>query len=67
MNRMVGADRLAGQLGTAIRDHLVGIHVRAGAGAGLKDVDRELGVPRADTDFGSGLGDEINTGGVEFA
>ena len=35
---VVRVHALAGE----VRDHLVGVHVRGGAGAGLEDVDREL-------------------------
>ena len=35
---VVGMGVVAGE----VRDHLVGVHVRRGAGAGLEDVDREL-------------------------
>ena len=59
---VVGMDRLlrveaiaAGQLDRPIGDHLVDVHVRRGAGAGLVDVDRELVVELALGDFaGSG-------------
>ena len=36
------ARRRAEKLGGAIGDHLVGVHVGAGAGAGLEDVDHEV-------------------------
>ena len=49
------------------RDHLVGVHVRRGAGAGLEDVDRELVVQLAGGDAVGGLGDPGCLVGVEQA
>ena len=43
---VVAVDALAGEVG----DHLVRVHVRGGAGAGLEDVDRELLVVLAAAD-----------------
>ena len=48
-----------------IRDHLVGVHVRARAGAGLEDVDRELVVELAGGDAVAGGGDALGHLGVE--
>ena len=42
-----------------VRDHLVGVHVRRGARAGLEDVDRELVVVLALGDRGAGGGDPL--------
>ena len=39
------------------RDHLVGVHVRGRAGAGLEDVDRKLVVELAVRDAHAGVGD----------
>ena len=47
----------AHQLGGAIGEHLVHIHVRLGAGAGLPHHQRELVVPAAREDFVGGLRD----------
>ncbi len=58
MDGVLGADGLAGDLADAVRDDLVGVHVRAGAGAGLVDVEREMGVELALGDFERGLLDE---------
>jgi hypothetical protein len=46
-------------------DHLVRVHVRARAGAGLEDVDRELVVVLAARDRVSGGGDPLGLVGVE--
>ena len=50
-----------------VRDHLVGVHVRRGAGAGLEDVDRELVVVLAGGDRVAGGGDPLGDVGVEQA
>ena len=42
VNRIFRADRFAGQLAATIRDHFVGVCVRARAGAGLENVEREM-------------------------
>ena len=55
----VGA--VAGEVG----DHLVGVHVRGGAGAGLEDVDGELVVVLAAPDRVAGGGDPLGVIGVE--
>jgi len=47
-------DVLAGEVG----DHLVGVHVRGGARAGLEDVDRELAVVLAGRDLVGGRGND---------
>jgi hypothetical protein len=57
----------AEQLGGPIGDHFVGVHVRRGAGAGLKDIDREVGVEPAIDDVGRGLRDGGRHGRVEEA
>ena len=48
-----------------MRDHLVGIHVGAGAGAGLKHIDRELGIVRAARDRLGSTGDAACGLGIE--
>ena len=57
----VGA--LAGEVG----DHLVRVHVRGGAGAGLEDVDGKLVVVVAGGDGVAGGGDPLGVIGVEQA
>ena len=49
------------------RDHLVRVHVRRGARAGLEDVDRELVVELARGDPVAGGGDPLGLVGVEQA
>jgi len=61
---VVGVDRTAPQLGPvdlgrAVRDHLVCVHVRGGPGAGLEDVDRELVVVVARDDLLGRLDDRV--------
>ena len=60
---VVGVGPVAGEVG----DHLVGVHVRGGARAGLEDVDRELVVVLAGGDRVSGFGDPLGEVGVEHA
>ena len=60
--------RMHGETGIAageVRDHLVGIHVAAGAGAGLEDVDREVRVVPPFGDFQRRLLDRRGALGVE--
>ena len=59
------ADRLARELRAAVRDHLVGVHIRRGAAAGLEEVDREMRIERALHDFIRGLFDESCTLGAD--
>jgi hypothetical protein len=47
------------------RDHLVGVHVRRGAGPGLEDVDRELVVVLPARDLVGCGGDALRQRGVE--
>ncbi len=54
---------VAGDVG----EHLVGVHVRGGAGAGLEDVDRELVVVLALADRDAGRRDPLSEVGVEQA
>ena len=60
---VVGMGPLAGEVG----DHLVGVHVRGGAGAGLEDVDRELVVVLAVGDRLAGGADPLGDVAVEQA
>src|SRR5204863_564 len=59
---VVGMDRClaACELNRPVGDHLVGVHIRLRAGAGLKDAERELIVECTVDDFLSGAGDEID-------
>ena len=55
MDRLLGAEAVAaGKFDRPIGDHLVGVHVARGAGAGLKDVDGELVVELAVGHFAAG-------------
>ena len=58
---VVGMDVLAGERG----EHLVRVHVRGGARAGLEDVDRELVVELARGDLLGRGGDPLGLVGVE--
>ena len=58
---VVRMNALAGERG----DHLVRVHVRRGAGAGLEDVDRKLVVELARRDPVGGGGDALSLLGVE--
>ena len=51
---IVGDARACRGAGGELRDHLVGVHVRAGAGAGLEDVDGKCVVVLAGGDFERG-------------
>ena len=51
MHQFLVAALAAQHLDGAVGDDLVGVHVRRGAGASLKDVDREMFVPVALRDF----------------
>ena len=44
MHRLLGAERAAQDLDRPVGDHLVGVHVGLGTGAGLPDDEREVGV-----------------------
>src|SRR3954451_665737 len=56
-----------GALAGEIRDDLVRVHVRAGAGAGLEDVDRELVVVAAVCDLVTGGSNALGEIAVEQA
>ena len=58
MHRLARADRFAGELATAIGDDLVGVRVRARAGARLENVERKMFVELALNHFLRGLHDE---------
>ncbi len=58
------ADFVAQQFRGAVGDHLVGVHIRGGARAGLEDIDRELVVVLAGDDLVCGVDD--CTGGLRI-
>ncbi len=51
------ADLFAEKLCGAVGDHFIGIHVGAGAGAGLVDIEHKLIVQGPDHDLAGGCGD----------
>ena len=59
----LGWSVVAGEVG----DHLIGVHVRGRARAGLEDVDRELVVELTGGDAVSRGGDALSLAGVEQA
>src|SRR5277367_3039237 len=67
MDGVFAAAFTGGELVGAAGDDLVGVHVGAGAGAGLENVDDELGVELAVDDFGGGGLDEVAFFGVDEA
>ena len=58
MNRIFRADRFAGELAGAVRDHFVRVRVRARAGTGLENIEREMLVELPFHDFFRRLDDE---------
>ena len=65
MNGLARADRFAGELAAAVRDHFVRVRVRARAGTGLENVEREMFVELALDHFFRRLDDERAAMGVE--
>src|SRR6202035_346274 len=70
VGRLRHVDVVMGMLGHAVgggdaRDHLVGVHVGAGARPGLEHVDRELLVVLAVGDFGGGGDDRVGLVGCQ--
>ncbi len=61
---VVGAERLAEQLQGAVGQHLVDVHVGAGAGAALQAVDDDLGRERAFGQLAAGVLDGVRLGVV---
>ena len=57
MDRLLRAHHAAQHLDRAVGNHLVGVHVGLGAGAGLPDDERKVVVERAVDDFLRGLDD----------
>ena len=55
----------AQELGGPIGDHLVGVHVRRGPRAGLKDIHGEFGIEPALDHVGGRLDDRLGRGLVE--
>ena len=67
MHGFLGTNGFPGDLANAVRDDLVGIHVRAGAGAGLVNVKHEMRVELACGNFKRGLLDESGFVPSEYA
>jgi len=67
MNRLFAAQLAAGQFDRAVRDDLVGVHVRLSAAAGLPDAQRKLGVELARGDLLGRLHDQPRLVGGELA
>ena len=65
VNRVARADRFAGQLAAAIGDDFVRVRVRARAGAGLENVEREMFVELALDHFLGRLHNERAALGIE--
>ena len=64
---IVRVDRHAGGAGGEGGQHFVRIHIRAGAGAGLEDVDRKLVIVRTRQNHGDGVLDRERDATVEQA
>jgi len=67
MHRLFGTFFAACDFDGAIRDNLVGVHVALGAGAGLPDAEREVGVEFSRDDFIRRLRDEVAFFSAELA
>ena len=67
MDHCVLAELAAQNLVRPVGDHLVGVHVKADAGAGLEHVDHELLVPLAVDHFLRRLDDRVGALGVDQA
>ena len=65
MDRVARTDRFAGQLRATIRDHFVGVGVGARAGAGLKNIEREMRIELSFDHFFRGLNNERRPVGIE--
>ena len=63
MNRLLRAHLATGDLDGAVRDHLVGVHVRLRAAAGLEDDEREMVVELPGDHLVGGLNDELHSVG----
>ena len=61
---MSGADVAAHDLGGSVGDDLVGVHISRSAGAGLEDVEDEMGIKFAVDDLLGGLDDGVFLVGV---
>src|SRR5882757_8195848 len=59
MDRRMASKRSAGELATAVGDHLVDVHVELGAAAGHPDMQRKHVVMPASQDLVAGLNDQI--------
>ena len=67
MHRRLAAELSAKQLDRAVRDHLVQVHVRLGARAGLPDDQREVIVELAVDHLARGAGDRAGPAAIEQA
>ena len=67
MHRRFGAALAAQNFDRAVGDHLVGVHVGLGAGAGLPDDQREVIVQLAVDHLLPGLADGVGQARVELA
>ena len=67
VHRCFGSHLAAGEFDRAVRDHLVGVHVALGAGAGLPDAEGEVGVEFSGDDLVGGADDEVALLGGKFA
>ena len=67
VDRILRTDRFAGELAAAVRDHLVRVRVRARAGTGLENIEREMLVEFAFHDFFRRLDDEGGAMRIEQA
>ena len=65
VDRIFRADRFAGELAGAVRDYFIRVRVRARAGTGLENVEREMLVQFAFYDFFRRLNDERAPMGIE--
>ncbi len=65
MHQLARADRCASQLRATIRDHFVRVCVRARAGTGLENVEREMVVQFSIDDFLGRLHNQRAALGVE--
>jgi len=67
VDRLLGAHLAAQHLDGAVRDHLVGVHVRLGARTRLPHDQREVVVQLAFDDFIGRLDDDVGQGRIQLA
>ena len=65
MNRLARANRFSRQLGTPVRYDFVGVGIRAGAGTGLKNIERKMFIQFPLDHFFRRLDDQGAASGVE--